>query len=339
MRIAYFIAIVFFFLGCRDTPSDGDSTLTTYKNKKVGILCEGNFLWGNAQLDVWVPDSNLFVDKAFEQANQKPIGDILQSAFRYGSSLYLLVNNSGLLYALNPTTLEVRKRITGFKSPRYAAAHDGKIYITDLEANAVSVYDTLTEEITSIQILKNAEGVRSGWTEGICFWNQKMVAAVNDGFLWVFDPLTNSSELIEADTGSKQLAIDSRNRLWIGSSSGKQSSLKALSQNFEVVYAKSWTNEGELSRLSASLTGDTLWFIRSGTLAGLSIESPEIEFSKVVPYTDIYGMEVDPTTGEIYVSDAGDYVSRGRWSVLNPSGDSIIHSGKTGIIPGGFVFF
>ena len=339
MRIAYYIAIVFFFLGCRDTPSDGGSKLTTYKNNKVGILCEGNFLWGNAQFDVWAPDSNLFVDKAFEKANQKPIGDILQSAFKYGNSLYLVVNNSGLLYALNPTTLEVRKRITGFKSPRYAAAYDGKIYISDLEANAVSIFDTLTDEVKSIQILENVDGARSGWTEEICFWNQQIVATVNDGFLWVFDPTTNSSKLIETDTGSRYLAVDSRNRLWIGSSSGNQSSLKALNQNLEVVYAKSWTKEGELTRLSASLTGDTLWYIRSGSLTGMSVESMEQEFSKVVPYTNIYGMGIDPNTGEIYVSDAGDYVSRGRWSVLNPAGDSIIHSGKTGIIPGGFVFF
>jgi hypothetical protein len=339
MRIAYSIALIFFFLGCKDTPNRGESTLTTYQNKKVGILCEGNFLWGNAQLDVWVLDSNLFIDKAFEKSNQKPIGDVLQSAFMYGNSLYLVVNNSGLLYVLNPNTLEVRKRITGFKSPRYAAVHDGKIYISDLEANAVSVFDTLTEEVKSIQILENAEGSRSGWTEGICFWNQKIVAAVNDGFLWVFDPVAISSELIETDTGSRHIAIDSRNRLWIGSSSGVQSSLKALNQDFELVYTKSWTNEGEISRLSASLTGDTLWCIRSGSLVGISVESPVQEFSKIVPYTNIYGMGIDPATGEIYVSDAGDYVSRGRWSMLNSAGDSIIHSGKTGIIPGGFVFF
>jgi streptogramin lyase len=288
---------------------------------------------------VWSADSNLFVDKAFEKANQKPIGDVLQSAFMYGNTLYLVVNNSGILYALNPNTLKVRKRITGFKSPRYAAAHNGKIYISDLEANAVNVYDTLTDELKSVQILQNAKGTRSGWSEDICFWNQNIVAAVNDGFLWIFDPATSVSKLIEADTGSKYLAIDSRNRLWIGANSGNQSSLKALNQNLEEVYAKTWTKEGELTRLKASLTGDTMWLIRSGQLAGISVGSPEEEFSKVVPYTNIYGMGIDPNTGEIYVSDAGDYVSRGRWSVLNPAGDSIIYSGKTGIIPGGFVFF
>ena len=339
MRIAFIITIILLSFGCKDAPNGGVSELTTYNNKKVGILCEGNFLWGNAQLDVWSADSNLFVDKAFEKANQKPIGDILQSAFMYGNTLYLVVNNSGILYALNPNTLKVRKRITGFKSPRYAAAHNGKIYISDLEANAVTVYDTLTDELKSVQILQNAKGTRSGWSEDICFWNQNIVAAVNDGFLWIFDPATSVSKLIEADTGSKYLAIDSRNRLWIGANSGNQSSLKVLNQNLEEVYAKTWTKEGELTRLKASLTADTMWLIRSGQLAGISVESPEEEFSKVVPYTNIYGMGVDPNTGQIYVSDAGDYVSRGRWSIINPSADSIIHSGKTGIIPGGFVFF
>jgi len=52
---------------------------------------------------------------------------------------------------------------------------------------------------------------------------------------------------------------------------------------------------------------------------------------------NLYGLGVDPTTGNIYVSDAIDYVQKGKVYRYHPDG-SLIDSFTAGVIPGGFYF-
>ena len=339
-KVLGLLGSIIFLSACTDELISEGNDLLTLESRKIGILCEGNFLWENAQMDVWVPDSSSFISNAFEKANNKPLGDVLQSAVLYGSKLYLVVNSSGIVYSVNPKTLEVLERYTtGFTSPRYAVGYQGKLYVSEINANNVVVLDTLDGSISEIPVMKKTNGERSGWTENITVWNNKIISAVYDGFLWVYSPSEKETDLIALDTGAQYLAVDAKKRLWVGCSHGKSSSLTAFDVDFNTIARKEWKNEGSMGHLSNSMTGDTLWYTISGELKGITIDDMDNEFSVKVPYASIYGMDVDPRTGEIYVSDALDYVSRGRWSVLNPAGDSIIHSGKTGIIPGGFVFF
>ena len=338
-KVLGLLGAIVFLSACTDDPISEVNEKLTLESRKVGILCEGNFLWENAQMDIWVPDSARFISKAFEKANNKPLGDVLQSAVLYGSKLYLVVNSSGIVYSVNPKTLEVLERYTGFTSPRYAVGYQGKLYVSDINANNVAVLDTLDGSISSIPVLKKPNGERSGWTENIIVWNDKIISAVYDGFLWVHNPIEKETDLIALDTGAQYLALDAKNRLWVGCSDGESSSLTAFDASFNTMARKEWKNEGSLGNLSTSVTRDTLWYTTSGELNGISINDIDNEFPVIVPYTSIYGMGVDPRTGEIYVSDAVDYVSQGRWLSLTPNGDSITHMGKTGIIPGGFSFF
>ncbi|MEN9318581.1 MAG: hypothetical protein RL712_1151 [Bacteroidota bacterium] len=50
-------------------------------DERVAVLCEGNFMWGNAKLDVISTDTGgtWIWNNAFESVNSKPIGDVLQS--------------------------------------------------------------------------------------------------------------------------------------------------------------------------------------------------------------------------------------------------------------------
>jgi YVTN family beta-propeller protein len=305
---------------------------------RVAVLCEGNYLWNNAQLDVYYPDSNILWSDAFTQVNQRQIGDVLHSGLVIQDAIWLVVNNSGNIVVLDKHHLKVKQTINISKSPRYLTSFGGKIYVSDLESNAISIYDTATQKIIQIPVLLNPSGVRSGWTEHIEVFHNKIVAAVYDGFLWVFDPIQEKVQRIAAPKGTQYLAIDKNQQLWVASTYNDSSVLTRYDSDFKIIDRYELPKNETITRLKRSVTGDTLWMLVSSELQGMDVRNPGVRFKKTVPYTMGYGLGVNPWNGDIYMSDAYDYLKRGRVAVLNASADSVKADFFTGIIPSEFVF-
>lgn len=323
---------------CIKDPATQNSTPISSNTARVAVLCEGNFMWNNAQLDIYNPDSNALWSNAFEAVNNRPIGDVLQSGLLYGNTLWLLVNNSGLIVGLNPLTLKVKHQVNVGKSPRFAAAFKGKLYISDLENNAVTVFDTQSLSTRTLPVRKNATGTRVGWTEHIVEYNNFIVSAVYDGYLWVYDPQTDISKLFTCPKGTQFLSIDAQNRLWVGASDADSSSLTCLNVDFKVTERIQFPQGENIARMCGSVTGDSLWLLVGGALECRNLRNPRVANKKVVPYTVGYGLGVNPFNGDVYVSDAYDYIRKGRVVGLNAGGDSIKYSFFSGIIPASFVF-
>ncbi len=338
MRTTLITVLILFMGSCIKEPVDSGNVNVSAKDSRVAVLCEGNFMWNNAQLDIYNPDSNALWSNAFESVNNRPIGDVLQSGLLYGNTLWLVVNNSGLIVGLNPQTLKVKHQVNVGKSPRFASAFKGKLYISDLENNAVTVLDTQSLGTRTLPVRKNATGTRVGWTEHIIEYNNFIVSAVYDGYLWVYDPQTDISKLITCPKGTQFLSIDAQNRLWVGASDADSSSLTCLNADFRVTERVEFPKENNLTRMCGSVTGDSLWLLVGGELECRNLRNPRVAIKKVVPYTVGYGLGVNPYNGDVYVSDAYDYIRKGRVVGLNAGGDSIKYSFFSGIIPASFVF-
>jgi DNA-binding beta-propeller fold protein YncE len=334
------ITILILSMGsCIKEPVDSGKGKVSAKEARVAVLCEGNFMWNNAQLDIYNPDSNSLWSNAFEAVNNRPIGDVLQSGLLYGNTLWLVVNNSGLLVGVNPQTLKVKHQVNAGKSPRFAAAYEGKLYISDLENNAVTVLDTQSLSTRTLPVRKNATGTRVGWTEHIIEYNNYIVSAVYDGYIWVYDPQTDISKLITCSKGAQFLSIDAQNRLWVGASDADSSSLTCLNANFTVTERVEFPPKNNLTRMCLSRSRDSLWMLVGGNLQCCDLRNPTKSiFVPVVPYTMGYGLAVNPQNGDIYVTDAYDYIRKGRVVILNAGADSVKNSFFSGIIPSNFVF-
>jgi hypothetical protein len=90
--------------------------------------------------------------------------------------------------------------------------------------------------------------------------------------------------------------------------------------------------------MCGSVTGDSLWLLVGGELQCRNLRNPRVAIKKVVPYTVGYGLGVNPYNGDVYISDAYDYIRKGRVVGLNAGGDSMKYSFFSGIIPASFVF-
>lgn len=92
------------------------------------------------------------------------------------------------------------------------------------------------------------------------------------------------------------------------------------------------------SRLAINGSGDTIYFINDAVWAvDVTAEVFPAEPLLTVEGWGQYGLDVDPTNGDLYIADAKDYVSNG--SVLRyTSGGELIDEFEVGLLPSKFIF-
>lgn len=335
----------FLFLGIggciKETPSITDQI--PLAGEKVAVLCEGNFMWNNAQLDIYYPDSNVVHHNVFKSANNKPLGDVLQSGYFDGSNLWLSVNNSGKIVKISPKTHKEIKSKIGFPSPRYMVQHNGNLWITDLSANKILRCDTQNLTVLSeLPCLPKKTGLRAGWSEEIVVWNNNIIAALYDGYLMKINPLNNQTNYIKVDTGAQHLAIDKLNKLWVASSVNGRATIQVFNGSDTLpVVAISFPPGSNIQKLKLSPDKEKVYFIQNGKLKTIRItgssytDIQEVLLSKTPK--NIYSLGIHPQSGNIYIGDAKDYISNGEVFIYKQDG-TWISSFSTGIIPTDFVF-
>ena len=346
MKLKGFLILLFggmFLLSsCIKENNDKGDSIIQYSEKQVGIICEGNYMWNNARFDVYGIDSQRYYANVFETVNKMPLGDVLQSGYYSGNYIWLVVNNSGKILALDRKTMKIVKTRGGLKSPRYILPFGRFVLVSDLQNNAVSVLDSGSlKTIYEFKVLTgNLPSYRSGWTEQIAVWNNEIVTACYDGYLMFISPQKMSSTKIVADTGCQNLVVDSKNRLWALSSVGGLASLVAYNSDRTESKRFNFPLGSTVHRLCFSPLTNQLYFIYKNEVCQLSIDAQDLSEINVV-YSEAlncYGLGFDSRTGYLYIADARDYVSNGIMTILNEKKE-VIQSYQTGIIPSGFVFF
>jgi len=92
------------------------------------------------------------------------------------------------------------------------------------------------------------------------------------------------------------------------------------------------------SRLAINSGGDTLYFLNNGVfqMPVTSSAIPEIAF---IPSAGLfYGLGIDPVNGNIFVSDAVDFVQNGWVYRYDQTTGALLNSYSVETIPGSFCF-
>lgn len=334
--IRLLLPTLMFLQSCEDQVI-GPPLVAPLGDERVAILCEGNFQWGNAKLDVISTDSagTTIWNNAFESVNGKPIGDVLQSGLVAGNNLFLSVNNSGKVLAVDPKTFKQTKSNLTLKSPRNLLLVNGQLWVSDLYANKISVLDTAT--------LKTMKEISvSSWTENMVLWGDRVAVAAYKGEVLLINPSNYTVDRsLAVDSGALYLAVDASNQLWVGCSLNDKASLTAFSVGqIDIMEVAKWSMTGDVGSIQTSRNKAALFVSRKNKVYYFNADA-QSEANMSVLYDpqlkQLYGYYYDVLSNVMYFADAKDYVSNGtvlRVPLDDPSKKIVLN---TGVNPSGFV--
>jgi hypothetical protein len=311
----------------------------------VFIACEGNFMYGNGSLSFYNSERKIVTNQIFHASNNAPLGDVVQSLEIFNNTLFIVVNNSGKIYTVNPETIEFENIITGLTSPRYIHfISASKAYVSDLYANYIIVINPATLEVTG----KIDLGEHT---------SEQMVQVSNRIFVscWSYDEYllvidTETDELvtkIKVPFQPKDLETDKDGKIWVLSDGGNAwenadsghpalSRIDPLTCTIEQIYR--FDEDSYPSELDINNSGDTIYYL-NGDVFKMGTDSRDLPGPSFIKADNrnLYGIAVNPDNNEIYIADAMDYSQSAIIYRYSRSGE-LIDTFLAGINPSDFLF-
>jgi YVTN family beta-propeller protein len=336
VKIAILILLV---VSCKKPSQNHD------KNYKLGggvfILNEGNFRSGNGSLSFYSYDSSKIYNDIFSTVNNRPLGDVPFSMTINEDNGYIVVNNSNKIEVIDPVTLVSKKTITGLKSPRYLTpVNTSTAYVSSLYSDSITIIDLSSNSISGyINIRRTSETMFIGN-------NKAYVANWAGGHeIMVINTLTNKvADSIQVGNEPESMVLDRNLFLWVLCSGTYAGTDYAKLDKIDI-FTNKVVNEYTFPTLQASPTclqinslGSTLYYLDNGVKA-MEITLGRLPLSALIadPNSSFYKIGVNPVNGDIIVSDAVDYSSKG-YVLIHMADGTLLSKEKADIIPAAMCF-
>lgn len=318
-----------------------------YPESGVFVCNEGNFMYGNAALTYYDPSSREVENQIFYNANNFPLGDVCQSMEIINGRGYVVVNNSGVVYVIDPITFKYLGKISGLTSPRFImGTGSGKLYVTEYYSPSIKVVDEATLSLIgeiSLPVQDAGAMVRVDGYVYVCASDSPCVVCKIDA----------SNEKLVASTpvtlSPNSIVVDKNKKLWVlsdggyyGSPLGQEvaaiSRINPSTMQVEKVLTFPSINDSPYN-LRINGAGDKLYYVSYNVYA-MGIDDgvlPVTPFVAADAGQMYYGIGVEPSSGDVYITDAVDYMQKGKVLRYSKSGEKI-DSFTADIIPGAFCF-
>lgn len=328
------------FNGCvKDKPvkeAAGDTTLSDAR--KVYVINEGGFGYGNASVTLYDPVTGHTVEDVYKEQNNNDVGDVAQSLSRIGNRFYLVVNNSGKVLVCD-AAFKKTGQISGLSSPRYLLpVTNQKAYVSDYNGGAVSIVDMNSN-------LKTGSIPCPGWTERMALiYNKAFVTNLRKKYIYVINTTTDAiTDSVETGINAAGLVLDKNDRLWILSAGDKANNVPGrLTRVHPLTLAVEATflfpSGASPGNLGLNGTKDTLWYL-SGDIFRMAINNTTLPVAPFISAgtKNFYGLGVDPNHHTVYAADALDYAQRANVYIYGPDGVERALF-KAGVNANGFYF-
>ncbi len=347
MRNKIFILTLFSFLlliSCETNPLV-PPVKTNTKLKGAFIVNEGNFMQANGSLSFYGFNDHSVQNHIFKSVNQRDLGDVVNSMTIVDTLGFIVVNNSNKIEVISTNTWKSIRTIDmpAGSSPRHAAYSDGKLYVTNLFGNSVSVIDAETFQIeSSITVGANPEeifitngkafvansGFGSGHTVSVIDLSAKQVT----GTITVGD---NPNAFIQDTEGDLHVLCTGRWPAWGDTTDQGTNGGIYMIDPAALTVTDSLPVQGHPSELTYD-GAETGYFLNGGVLNSYSTKINKA-LSNALVTGWFYSVEVDPVSQQIFCLDAKDYAQEGSLRIFSTAGDSL-ETHTVGIIPGGVTF-
>lgn len=374
--LIYFLPLLLAITSCREdelvVPTEfdivGDENVTS-PVRGFYLLNEGNMGSNKCTLDFYDYHTGLYARNFYSERNPsviKELGDVGNDIAIYGSKLYVVVNCSHKVEVLDARS-GIRLGQVDIPNCRYVRFHRGKAYVSayvgpvlidpDAPRGAVFEVDTTTLAITR----KVTVGYQPEEMEVI---DDYMYVANSGGYRAPnYDNTVSVIQMIDfkqveqipVDINLHRVRQDKYKQLWVtsrGDYNSHPSRLFVLQKRrghnqMEVVdtldvpvsdiaihgdslyyFATNWSNYTQKNTISYGIID-----IRTHQVVSTNFITDGTDKDITIPY----GIAVHPLTGEIFVTDAKNYVSSGTLYCFTPDGRRK-WSVRTGDIPAHITF-
>lgn len=353
MRKIIFILAFGMLLGACMRREDLEPEQVSLTAEGLFVVCEGNFQYGNATISFYDPDSGAVQNEIFYRANGMKLGDVAQSMTIHrtasGEELgWICVNNSHVLFAVDPTTMEVKGRVENIGQPRYIHfVNDHKAYVSQIWDNRIVIIDPAAYRITGYIEVPDMEPSRGSTEQMVscggmvycsCWSYQNRIIRIDPDT----DTVTGS---LQIGKQPRSLVADSRCRLWTITDGGidepgsahEAPALYCIdSESMSVIRAMPFDTDATPSSLAIDASGDTLYWIERSVWQ-MAIDERVLPDKPIIERSNtlFYALTVSPLTGDIYVADAVDYQQPGKIYRYSAAG-MLLDEFYTGVTPGAF---
>lgn len=313
------------------------------------ICNEGNFQYSNASLSYYNPDSNSVINEAFFRANGYRLGDVANSCSLHNDKLWIVVNNSHVIFAVDINSFKELGRIENLTSPRFIHfVNDEKAYVTQLWDNRIFIVNPKRYEIIGHISVPDMD-MENGSTEQMVQFGKYIYCTC-----WSYQ---NRILKIDSETDSivaqltigiqpRSIVIDKNQKLWVITDGGYSDSpygsetpalFRIDAQSFAVEKKFLLSSSGDApSCLQLNVSADTLYWINRH-IWRMDINTDALPVAPFLKSDNsrFYALSVSPHNSELYVADAIDYQQQGV--IMRYSSQAfMLDKFYVGITPGAF---
>ena len=346
--LMFFVALIA-FASC--SKKEDPQTVVFKAGKGVFVSNEGTFTYANSSLSFYDFDKNSVDNNIFFRVNNSPMGDVTQSLTLIGDDLYIVVNNSKYIYKVDATTVVYKDKITGFTSPRYMIpVSDDKAYVSDLSSPGFWVLNLNTKEKHLVETGNATEAmVKVGNEVFMSNWSNYYVANASNKTVQVVD-CDNDTLVAEIEVAQEpnSMVVDKHNHVWVSCSGGYMppcdpaiicidAATRQIIKRFDLA-------EGSYpSYVAIDGAGENVFFMNGGygtlNIYKMSVDATELPETPFIESEGklFYNLKVNPGNGDIYVTDAKNYVQNGDLVRYSADG-TLLGTYEMGIIPSYMLF-
>lgn len=370
LQAVLFMALLFGFNACRtddpldDEPSTEVPTESSGEVKGFFLLNEGNMSMNKAALDYMDYETGVYDKEIFKTANPEAVGglgDVGNDMGIYGSKLYVVVNASNKVEILDVNTHKRLKQID-IDNGRYMTFYNGKAYLSTYlgaigDPNAANG-KVVEIDTTSLSITRSVEVGRQ--PEELVAYNDKIYVANSGGYsapnyestvsVIDIDSFTETKR-IEVAINLHRIQIDNEGDLYVSSrgdyfeTASKlfivDTETETVKQTFDLAVSNMTFYNDMLYIFSTEFsyqTGEnTISYNTLDTTTETVLEGSFIKDGNEALIKIPYGININPETKDILITDAKDYVTPGTLYCF--SADGVLKwEVETGDIPNKVVF-
>ena len=337
------------------------------------LLNEGTYPTNNSSLDFYDYTSATYTHNIYSATNPSAVmglGDIGNSLKIHGSRLWAVINGSNKVEVMEATSAR-RIGQVDIANPRHICFHQGYAYVTSFAGPMVSelLYEQLglVVKIDTATLEKVDTCIVGYQPEGLDIVGDKIYVANSGGYLYPnYDNTISVISLesfreekrISVAPNLKQVVADASGKLWVSSLGNyfdQSSALLCISDidDTPVIQSIQLNQAQSLPVFDMTLVGDSLYVLSNDfsyvteahphTYAIVNTRTASVASSHFIvdgTHQDIiapYAVAVHPTTRDIIIADARNYMGPGTLFYYSPEG-ILKWKVRTGDIPGHVAF-